>query len=522
LLREYLSLDELRRLNWKKIESLQNARLAATAKSFLPHVPFYRKFFKEHRVDASKIKRVEDWKRLGLPLIKEKLYIDEPRNFIVRPAGSRRAMFLNYMKYVFSLNKKEGIKLLLANAASWFIYRLNEELMKEIKSYFYPKMLVFIGGSETGHPVPVHITGRQKTHNMANTADISAYLIISRHLEKSEKEIISMNLFPFAPHTAWHIIDMGAELRSDLNLCTAAGGFLSTEKLIAMAKSAKPNVYSGMAPYMINIFLPRARDEGVRLKGKIVFLNGATKMLEIQRQQIKELFKDLGAEEVVALDGYGASELKEGTLVECEEGSGFHHISPLSNIIRPVKIGNCDPHSEYIYDWDFSKEDEGGYAAIWNIDGAGTLLAGYLLGDYYEKISTDPCPHCGLSVMRVYGINRICDLETEMKIMGLEEEKVSGARVNLSALKEHLLHLKELEDVQLVVNHGVPRDQLIVKYVPRTDDDKKIHHLIREVFLKFSEIQPSAVEKIDLPNLYSDIKLKPEESVRKDNEHGIH
>jgi phenylacetate-coenzyme A ligase PaaK-like adenylate-forming protein len=520
MFREFLSFDELRKLSWNRIEHLQNRRLAAAAKHLLPHAAFYREFFEKHKTDPSKITCVEDWKKLGLPLIKKKIYIERPRDFIVRPKGTPEQIFFYYLKYILSLSKTQALRLLLSGIASKARKSWYESLTKEVKSFFRPKMPAFAGGTESGRPVPVLITAKQKLQNMVNTADISAYLIVTRHFEESEKGIIAMNLFPYAPHIAWQIINMAAELRTDLNLCTAAGGFLGTEKLVTIAKSSKPNVYCGMVDYLINIFLPKAREEGVELEGSVVFLNGANKMLEVQRRQIKKMLKELGAESVIALDGYGASELKEATLAECEEGSGLHHVSPFSNIIRTVKVGNSDPDSDYIYDWDFTSNEEGGYAAIWNIDGAGTLLEGYLLGDHYEKITTNSCPHCGLNVMRVYNVNRIADLETEMKIMGINEEKISGTRVNLTALREQLLQINGLKEVQLVLFHSNPKDELIVKYAPLTEDVRNIEDQIREVFKKYSDVHPSQIQKIDLSDLYNDKELKYNGIIRK-KKHGV-
>ncbi len=520
MLREFLNLDELRRFSWQKIEALQNKRFRAAVRNLLPHSAFYRRFFKKHRVDPNKIQSVEDWKKHGLPLIKKKVYLEKTRDFLVIPEGTREQIFVKYLRYILSLSKYEGAKLILRGAFSRLWRPTRDRLVREVRHFFLPKMPAFAGGTESGRPLPVLITAKQKSHQMMNTADISAYLIITRHLEDGDKRITGMNLFPYAPHIAWQIINMAAELRTDLNLGTAAGGFLSTEKLINIAKASKPNVYSGMVDYLLNIFLPKAVEEKVKLKGKIVFLNGANKMHEIQRQHIKKLFKKLGAKQVIALDGYGASELKEATLAECEEGSGFHHVSPLSDIIRTVKIGKIDPDSDYIYDWNFTSPEKGGYAAIWNIDGAGTLLEGFLLGDHYKRITTDRCPHCGLNVMRVFNINRIADLETEMKIMGVDEEKIDGATVNLTALREQLLHQEGIKEAQLVVHHGEPKDELIVNYVPRNNNLRKIRANIRKIFKKYSDVHPSAIKKIKMSNLYNEKNLKFHGILRKRN--GIH
>ena len=507
MLKEQLTLPELKKLKWRKIESLQEKRLQATLKNLIQYAPFYRDFFEEHRVDPTRIKSVKDWKKLGLPLIKKNLYLDRARDFIVRPQGRREETFFSYLRYAFDLDKIEAARLVAAGLLSRLSVSWDQKLTRHVRAFFLPKMLAFAGGTESGRPTPVLLTGRQKMESMVNTADLSAYLVISRHFSGDEP-ITGMNLFPYAPHIAWQIINMAAELRTDLNLCTASGGFMGTDKLVNIAKGSSPNVFSGMVDYLTNIFLPRAIMDGVKLHGRVVFLNGATKMLEVQRQRVKELFMKLGASEVIALDGYGASELKEATLAECEEGSGLHHVAPLSNIIRTVKVGEADPKSGYIYDWDFAGEEEEGYAAIWNIDGAGTLLMGFLLGDSYEKMSYDKCPHCGLNVQRVYNVNRIADLETELKIQGIAEEKIHGTKVDLMGLRDNLLRIKEILEVQLRVSHTECGDTLEVRYVAQGDHFPKIEEDIRYMFERCSEVKPSSIERVKMSDLYEEKELK--------------
>lgn len=503
MLKEFLTLAELKKLSFTEIRELQNRRLRAIIKHLLPHTALYPKVFKSHGVDPGRIRCVEDWKRFGLPLIKKKLYIGSPRDFIVRPRGDNRSIFAVYLKYAASLNKLEGVKLILSALLSQVLPAHHEKLSHEVRLFFRPKMPAFAGGSESGKPVPVLLTGRQKVYNMVNNADISAYLIITRHFPE-QQALTGMNLFPYAPHIAWQVINMAAELRTDFNLCTASGGFLRTEKLLNIAQTFRPNVFSGMVDYLLNVFLPQAIQKDIRLHGKILFLNGATKMLEHQRQQVKKLFKQLGATAVVALDGYGASELKEATLAECEEGSGFHHVSPLACIIRAVKIGHVSKHSNYITDWDFCREGEGGYAALWNIDGAGTLLEGFLLGDHYDKVVHDRCPHCGLNVQRVYNINRIADLEQEMRLLGMDEEKISGTTVDLVALREKILQIKGVQEAQLVIERLKDLDRLIIKYAAGHEHDDTVREKIKEVFAAYSDLQPAAIHQVELSTFYND------------------
>ena len=413
MLKEILTRAELTELDWPAIEAIQNNKLRAAAKYLLPQTPVYRQLFSACGVDPSKIRSVEDWKKSGLPLIRKKLFLDKGRDFIVRPQFEAEKIFLLYLKYAWSLDKSEGIRLALSALLALLVDPWHRKLKREVRSFFVPKMPIFAGGTEYGRPTAVLMTAKQKRHQMFNTAEICAYLTICRHF-KDDDNLTLMNLFPYAPHIAWQIINLTADWWADMNLCTASGGFLNTEKLTSMAKVSAPNLYAGMIDYFVNIFLPKAIEAGVKQEGRVLFLNGGTKMLEVQRELARTLLESMGAKDPVVLDGYGASEIKEATLVECEEGTGLHHIAPLVSIIRTVRIGkDNNPDSDLIYDWDFTPDAEGGYAAIWNIDGAGTLLEGFLLGDHYDRIETGPCPHCGLNVQRIYNVNRIADLETE-------------------------------------------------------------------------------------------------------------
>jgi len=497
-LRELLTLADLQRLSWKEICLLQERKFAAAARHLLPQTAIYRELFSRHQVDPKKISRVEDWKKLGLPLIKKRLFLDRSRDFLVRPEGKKEEVFLTYLKYAKTIDKVAAFSLSLKAILSVFRRQWRDQLTREVRQFFVPKMPAFSGGTETGRPIPVLLTARQKAAMLPNAADISAYLVVTRHFN-DDRNLVAMNLFPYAPHIAWQIINLCAELRTDLNLCTASGGYLGTERLVGIAKASAPNVYSGMVEYLTNTFLPQARAADVKLGDRVVFLNGATKLLEVQREKVKEQFRGLGAKDVFALDGYGASELKALSFAECEEGSGLHQTAPLTTIVRTVKVGRVDPESDYIYDWEFTAEGEGGYAAIWNIDGAGTLLEGFFLGDHFERTATGRCPHCGLDTIRLYNINRITDLETEIRLLGFDEEKISGNKVNLVALREKLLHLPGMVEAQIVVgknNYG-----LSVKYVSETGGPDELAEEIREVFHSYCEVQPHQIEKLSLTEL---------------------
>ncbi|MBW3019225.1 hypothetical protein KY329_03510, partial [Candidatus Woesearchaeota archaeon] len=432
---------DLNHCSKQKIEDLQNHRFRNIVHFMLPYVPFYKKLFKDYGVDPFDIKCVEDW--TALPLIKKRTYMKNPRDFIVQPDKNKLGM--HHFNYLLAENDyRSAFNYVVSNKRRW------------LKRFYEPKMLVFSGGTESGNPTPVAITADEKFGVLAGVLDIIGDLLIKKYF--SGDRIVGMNLFPYAPHLGWHAVHEALERFADLNLCTAAGRAMRSEELVALAGQTKPNVICGMCSYLKNRWLPLAIERKIRLPRKVLFLNSAQKMLEADRRKIIALASKLGVAHCIVLDLYGASELKEALLPECRPGSGFHHIAPLSTILRTVVVNKAD--SELITDWDFTETK--GYAASWNIDGAGTLLHGFLIGDHFGRVSWKLCT-CGLRCMRVHDVNRIREVEAQLRLTGMVEEKVKGTRINLVAFRDAALKIDEVKEAQVVVKRG-KTDSLILNY----------------------------------------------------------
>ena len=431
-MREYLTIKQLQNFSFEKIERLQNMRFKATCRFMLPYVPFYANMFKQYGVDPHSLKSVEDWKAKGLPLIKKATYMKNPTDFVVKP--DIKKVFADYFSYLDNQDE-------YASAVHLLFSRHKKEMLKE---FYSPKMLIFSGGTESGNPTPVLLTAKQKFDTLMGVLRVVGGLILQNF---SAEQKIGMNVFPYAPHLGWHAVHHALDINADLNLCTAAGGAIPTERLIALADKAKPNIICGMSDYLRNRFLPLAIERKIKLPEQVLFINGAQKMLDAERDKIKELARKVGVANAVVLDLYGASEFKEALLPECAPGSGYHHVAPLSTVIKTVEVHHAT--DEVIDDWNFSSN---GYAASWNIDGAGTLLAGYFIGDKYDNVVNEQCPHCKLNVTRLYGINRIREVEAQWKFTGMVEEKIKGTRVNLVAFRDAALSLPEVKEAQVYLN----------------------------------------------------------------------
>jgi len=472
-------------MNWETIERLQQQRFRATVRYLLPAVKAYRDLFAQHRVDPFSLNRVEDWKKAGLPLLKKAYYKEHPEDFLVKMHPSEA--FHVYRSFLQAQESAATIALFLKALTH------RKALEKEIKQYFFPKMPAFSGGTESGRPTPVFVTAKQK-ETMAKILNIAVEIIFERF--RPGENLVGMNLFPYAPHLGWHAVHAALEIAADLNLCTAAGGAIPTEKLVEFAEATQANIFAGMSEYLRNRWLPVAIEKKIKLPSRALFINGAAKMHEGERQKIAELARKVGVQETVVLDFFGASELKEDLLPECTPGTGFHHIAPLSNIIRTVRTSDAGSKTGWIDNWDFVPPEKGGYGVIWNIDGGGTLLEGYLVGDVYEKITREPCTKCGLKVERIFNVSRIKEAEVQFALTGMVEAKVKGTRINLAAIREALLKLPEIAEAQ-VIGH---KSQLILRIAPavsRSRAEPKLKALLERLAIEVTpKIEWTTVAKL--------------------------
>lgn len=468
-MREYLSSEQLKQFSFEKIERLQNKRFSATCRHILPQTPFYKELFNEFGIDPLNFRKVDDWRAFGLPLIKKAVYLKKAEQFIVNPP--KKGIFFRHLSYLERAGEnKEAIDLFFSK---------NKE--KFVKDYYNPHSLIFSGGTETGTPSPVFFTKTQQD-NLTEILKIIGEVLIKKYFPS--ERLVGMNLFPYAPHLGWHAVHKAIDINCDLNLNTAAGGAIPTERLLKIAQRAQPNVICGMADYLKNRFLPLAIERKIKLPERVVFISSAQAMLEIERERIMDLAHKCGVKEAIVLNLYAATELKEALLPELWPKSGFYHIAPLSTIIKTVEAKHTT--QDFIDEWEFSGEkQEEGHAAIWNIDGAGTLFEGYILGDNYERMEKTTCPKTNFNTLRIVGVNRIRDIQASLKLTGTIEQKIKGTKINLISIREQALTIPEVLEAQVILK----RKQ-------------------NKIELKFTSNKPKKAKK-QLESLFKDAEIRP-------------
>ena len=326
-MRDYLTKKELMCLSLRSIERLQRKRFIATVRHLLPHTRAYSELFDEFGIKPKKIHKVEDWKKLGIPLFKKKYYIKHPDFFVVSPDAEE--FFHVHKNYLGCLDKIESLKFMMSA-----LFR-PKKTVALLKSFYGVKMPFFSGGTESGSPTPVFITSRQKYLMEKVIGDVVS--VINGVHDFGDINLVGMNLFPYGPHLAWHAANLAINIACDLNLSTAAGGAISTERLALLAENFKPKIFVGMHEYMKHRFFPAVADNKTKLPMSALIINGASKMSDGDRLLLAKSAQRTGIVQPTVLDIYGASELKEDLMTECLPNSGFHHVSPLSNIIRTFK-----------------------------------------------------------------------------------------------------------------------------------------------------------------------------------------
>ncbi len=167
-MKEYLTLQQLKTMSWETIEKLRQQRFKATARYLLPHIKAYRELFRQHNIDFHKIEKVEDWKKLGLPLLKKAYYKEHPEDFVLKIHPSQA--FTAYENFFQAQESAAAIAIMLRALTA------RQKLEKQVKDFFTPKMPAFSAGTESGKPTPVFITAKQK-QTMAKILEITGELI---------------------------------------------------------------------------------------------------------------------------------------------------------------------------------------------------------------------------------------------------------------------------------------------------------------------------------------------------------
>lgn len=445
--------EELKRTNHREIKELQDRKFRAFIRyQVWPNHPYYRRLFKDHNIDPFNITCIQDWEKYQIPLVRKVDYKDHLKEFVLNPTEGERGqrepaeIVKNLMAYTKHSGHESIYKTLRNNGARVKLHIGAEPAMERIKdtiTYMYAPLQFWLSsGRASGMPAPVFLT-RYDNDLLAKNCVKVGQMAIDPWV-KDGWELISMNLFPYAPHLGWHAVNIGLKQMSKFYVATSAGGAIPTPKLVEMAKIFKANGFAGMPSYLRNRFFRAMKESDYEAPERVVMVLAGEKIYPPVVDDMVSTLEEKGAKEVRIVGGYASSESKVSFAVQCDYHGPYHNVSPLILSFEFVRVNENGS-------WEFVDEDESGHVTLFHLDSTGTVFEGFLLGDIASKHENGRCPICGMDGPFFWDIGRQNDTEAQLEIMGLTEKKIKGATVNLTALRTDLLGIAGVEEVQIEI-----------------------------------------------------------------------
>lgn len=441
-----LSSEEVARIQEKKLREFIKYQL-------YPFSPYYKKFFDDNGIDPYSINTVKDLDRI--PLTKKediKATLEDPNRY------KDLILQADLEKIMEHWPRMKLIRMKLSDLTGG-------DPKKELAQEYYPNFMINpTGGS--GNNLPIMFTSR----------DIRQFSNAYRSLQDvvgMEDDWVVLNCFPFGPHLTFVFI-YWLNIFAPLKIYHIADGELSsTDRALDMINAVDANVLVGTSSY-IYYLLRRAREKNIALSGIRLVLTAGERSTKGSRKKIEQLLKDGGAQDFTISDIYLSTEMRDA-LPECTPGSGVYHIHPnlhIAEIVDPLTGKKKRP-------------GERGALAITNIDGRGSTICRYLIGDIFEGgILYGKCPLCGSNIPRIRGpIGRMKDYSKKISLIKDNEKSV-----NLYLLYDILHGLEDIIDwqVSIVKKNKSDLDVLKVKVAINEGGDRK--ELAKQIEKKINDV----------------------------------
>lgn len=463
-----MSSDEVQRTQEKKLRDFVRYQL-------YPFSPHYGKLFDENGIDPASIKTVRDLEKI--PLTRKSDIMPDSTNpkrykdFILQPTPEKIGKHWPRSKLI-GLKMKD---IVMGN--------LQEGLRRE----YYPTFMIATSGT-TGNNVPFMYTER----DIKQFSNIYASMTGVTQLDL---KWVVLNTFPFAPHLAFIFVYF-------VNLClplrmfhTGGGAVTSTLKTLDVITTVDANVLIGIPSYIYHL-LRKAQEKGTDLSSVKMVVTAGEKLSVSTRKRITEILEERGATDFRIFDVYGTTEMRDA-YPECTPGKGVYHVHPNIHICEIV-----DPETGKQ-----KKEGESGALAVTNIDGRGSVVCRFLIGDIFEGgIRYGKCPHCGREGPRLVGpIGRIRDYHRN-----LELTNVKGTLLNLNTFFDIMPTIEGIDEWQVSIEkkNSDPSDlDLIrIKVAPKKGVIKeKLEKEIKDKINDSIEINPVVDAHYSMDELFEEM-----------------
>jgi len=424
----------------EKVKALQDRLLAETIELCYRSHPFYAKLMRREGLEPRHITTTDDLVRL--PPSSKTDFLADPEAFRVNPDD---------------LSPEQG--------TLWKV--------------------IYTTGTTSGRPAPVYVTAH----------DHFSYLYACQQRQEliglKETDLLA-NLFPLTT------FPMGAYSRAPDEVAAVGAAIVLThtgradtgfpihrslDDAVRAIERHKATVLWGVAGFVRRVLM-RAGELGADFSAvRMAMITGEASSTAM-RDDLSRRMTALGCAGSRIINRYGSTE-QGGSMVECQEGSGFHSLAPDQLFHETVDeaTGKRLP------------EGEKGMLAFSHLTRRGTLFLRYLVGDVVQ-ISREPCPHCGRTTPRI----------TSQPVRTGDIVKIKGTLVNLQALKESLDRSEGVEEYQIVVrpldaNDAFSMDELVVRLAAPAERRDAIAGEVSSEAKRITQVSPR-IEFADRNDIY--------------------
>jgi len=442
-----------------------------------PYHPYYRKLFKENKIDPDKLSTLDDLRRI--PITTKEDTLADQKSFIMQPKTEATEYDVEEigtgkkLDYAYQTLKTRFIRDVYGKPRSF------EERVRQTAASEWNPIHFHMSGGTTGVPSMATYTN----HDIKNVMPWIAGML---YLFGWEPTMRGLNMFPALPHLAFFQV-VFAEFVCDHGSAifhTCGGKAIPTEKQVVIAGMMPFDMYIAIPSYMTYWLKTAAEmiEGGMVPKPEPVkyAVLAAEPLSDEYRSKLKEQFERIGSPDVKIIEGYGSTELR-AAFFECDEKSQMH-LNPEFYFWEVL-----DPETREPVKW-----GEPGVLCFSHIGWRGTVLLRYWMGDLIQGgVTWEKCSHCGLTLPI---------LRPPIGRATRDFTKIKGARVPLMNFQNAIRRVEGVESFQVIVTKEdeadiTSRDQVIVYASLNEGADAEVvkSNITKQVKID-TEISPDKIE----------------------------
>lgn len=357
--------------------------------------------------------------------------------------------------------------------------------------------VVYTTGTTSGRPAPIYVTA----------TDFYNYLFVcerQKEMTSLRPDDVVANVFPLTPFPMGaygRAFDEAAAVGASI-VCAHTGRDASVypvhrslDEAVHMVEQHRATVLWGVAGFVRRVLI-RGAELGADLRSvRAVMITGEASS-RAMRDDFRRRMREMGCAGDRVVNRYGSTE-QGASMVECQEGSGFHSLAP-DTVFHEV----VDPASG-----ERLPEGETGALLFTHLMRRGTAFLRYRVGDIVS-MSTAPCPHCGRTTPRI----------TSQPVRSGDIVKIKGTLVNLQALKDLLERLPQVDEYQIVVqpldkSDPFSTDELVIRLAATAGAAPASAGAIAEQVAALIHLHPR-IEAADRDDIFDPLKgAKPQRVV---------